>query len=421
MADDQTRNSINIQEVLSLPTLVIGGGISGITAAVELAEAGREVVLIEKDNYLGGNVSHFNNYFPKLCPPSCGLEINYQRIRSNPRISYYTGASLKHICGEDGDYMATIQLKPRLINNNCTSCGLCADICPELRPEKLGRTAGEKAAFINNGLAFPMKYCIDPEVCLRDACARCLDVCDYDAIQLNASAAEVEMQVGKVIVATGWVLYDAARLENYCYNEEKDVVTNMEFERMLAACTRENTKLTRPSDGRAPRRIAFIQCAGSRDSNHLPYCSAVCCSASLKHALTLESRYPEMLSEIFYIDMRLAGRNEKLLKQAEEKERIILTKGKVGRILPGDKENGLVVEVEDIANGCKRQDVYDLVVLAMGLTPAPLATEMKVNEYGFYLPEQSSGLIPTATCKRPMDVSSSVKDATASALKAMQK
>jgi len=406
---------------LSLATLIIGGGISGITAAVELAEAGQEVVLIEKDNYLGGNVSHFNNYFPKLCPPSCGLEINYRRIRSNPRITYYTGASLKNICGTDGDFRVTIGLKARLINNNCTSCGKCADICPELRPEKLGRSSGEKAAFINNGLAFPMKYCIDPEVCLREACAKCLEVCDYNAIQLDATSAEVEIQAGKVIVATGWVLYDAARIENYRYSEEADVLTNMEFERMLAACTREKIKLLRPSDGKAPRRIAFIQCAGSRDINHLPYCSAVCCSASLKHALTLEAEYPDMLAEIFYIDMRLSGRNEKLLKQAEGKERIILTKGKVGRIVRSDQEKGLVLEVEDIASGRKRQDVYDLVVLAMGLTPAPLAAEMEKNEYGFFTPDQVSGLIPTASCKRPMDVSSSVKDATAAALKAMQR
>ena len=406
---------------MSKPTLIIGGGISGITAAVELAEAGQEVVLIEKDNYLGGNVSHFNNYFPKLCPPSCGLEINYRRIRSNPRISYYTGASLKSICGSDGDYRVKIALGPRLINNNCTSCGKCADICPEPRPEKLGRKAGEKAAFINNGLAFPMKYCIDPDICLREACAKCLEVCDYDAIHLDASSAEVEIQAGKVIVATGWVLYDAARIENYHYSEESDVVTNVEFEQMLAACTREKTKLIRPSDGQAPRRIAFIQCAGSRDINHLPYCSAVCCSASLKHALTLEAEYPDTISEIFYIDMRLSGRNEKLLRQAEEKERIILTKGKVGRIVPSNQEKGLVLEVEDIARGCKRQDAYDMVVLAMGLTPAPLGADLKVNEYGFFLPEQPSGLIPTASCKRPMDVSSSVKDATASALKAMQR
>ena len=421
MGDDKTRNTISDTDTLNLPILIIGGGISGITTAVELAEAGQEVVLIEKENYLGGNVSHFNNYFPKLCPPSCGLEINYQRIRSNPRISYYTGASLKNISGTDGDFMVNIQLKPRLINNSCTSCGKCAEVCPEERPAKLGRTAGEKAAFINNGLAFPMKYCIDPEVCKREACARCLEVCDYNAIQFDASPAEVGIQAGKIVVATGWTLYNAALIENYRYSEESDVVTNVEFERMLAACTREKTKLTKPSDGLTPRRIAFVQCAGSRDINHLPYCSAVCCSASLKHALTLEAEYPEIDAEIFYIDMRLSGRNEKLLKQAEEKERITLTKGKVGRILPWDEEKGLVLEVEDISSGFKRQDAYDMVVLAMGLTPTPVAAGLKVNEYGFYLPDQPSGMIPTASCKRPMDVSSSVKDATASALKAMQR
>jgi quinone-modifying oxidoreductase, subunit QmoA len=406
---------------MDFPTLVIGGGISGITAAVELAEAGKQVVLVEKENYLGGNVSRFNNYFPKLCPPACGLEINYRRIRSNPRISFYTGASVKSVCGGNGDYRVTIDLKPRLINNNCTSCGKCAEVCPEERPSKLGRTAGEKAAYINNGLAFPMKYVIDPVVCKREACGKCLEVCDYDAIQLNASSAEVEIKAGKVIVASGWILYDAANIEEYHYKEEPDVVTNQEFERMLAACTREKTKLARPSDGKVPARIAFIQCAGSRDVNHLPYCSTVCCSTSLKHALTLSEHYPESESEIFYIDLRLAGRNENLLNRAQSAQRITLTKGKVGRIKPMNDKKELILEVEDIKSATRRQDSFDMVVLAMGMTPAPLAADLQANEYGFYLPDQLSGLIPTATCKRPMDVSSSVKDATASALKAMQR
>ena len=402
------------------PILVIGGGISGITAAVELAEAGKKVVLIEKENYLGGNVSRFNNYFPKLCPPSCGLEINYQRIRSNPRISYYTGANVESICGTTGDYSVRIALKPRLVNNHCTACGKCAEVCPVERPSKLGRTGGEKAAYLDHGLAFPMKYSIDPEVCRREACAKCLEVCEYDAIQLDASSAEVDMRASRIIVATGWILYDAEKLENYRYREEPDVVSNQEFERMLAACTREHKKLLRPSDGKAPRRVAFIQCAGSRDVNHLPYCSSVCCSASLKQALTLEKEYPEIQAEIFYIDLRLTGRNEKLLRQAEALDRITLTKGKVGRILPPQGDQGPVLEVEDINAGTRRQETFDLVVLALGLTPAPVIAGMAQNEYGFYLPDQPGGLIPAACCKRPMDVSSSVKDATASALKALQ-
>lgn len=400
-------------------TLIIGGGIAGITAAAELAEAGKQVVLIERKNYLGGNVSTFNNYFPKLCPPACGLEINYSRIRSNPRIAYYTGTTVESICGSDGDFTVRLTVAPRLINNQCTSCGLCAEVCPEQRRPKLGRKKGEKAAYIHHGLAFPMKYSIDREVCKGEACAKCLEVCEFDAIQLNATEASIEIRVAKIIVATGWTLYDPAKLENYGYREHPDVVTNQEFEHMLASCTRDFTKLTRPSDNQLPKRIAFVQCAGSRDLSHLSYCSAVCCSASLKHALTLESEYPELHSEIFYIDMRLSGRNERLLREAEEKKGIKLTKGKVGRIRREKGSETLFLEVEDILAGKRREEAFDLVVLAMGLRPNPVNVDLKVNGDGFYLPDQVAGIVPVASCKRPMDVSSAVKDATASALKSL--
>lgn len=405
---------------MNFPTLIIGGGISGITAAVELAEAGQEVVLIEKEPYLGGNVSRFNNYFPKLCPPACGLEINYRRIRSNPRISYYTGAEVRQIEGSEGDFRVIISVEARLINNMCTSCGKCAEVCPEKRTPVPGRDPEEKAAYIPGGLAFPMKYTIDPEVCKKDACAKCLEVCDYDAIQLEAKPAEIEIQVKKIIVATGWKLYDASRIENYHYSEESDVVTNLEFEHLLAACTRDHKKLARPSDGEVPRRIAFIQCAGSRDVNHLPYCSAVCCSASLKHALTIVEDDPELKTEIFYIDMRISGRNEKLLKKAQDTASITLTKGKVGRIERDQKNECLVLEVEDVMAGTRRKDSFDMVVLAAGLVPNHITENLPTNEHGFYDIEPVPGIIPAASCKRPMDVASSVRDASAAVLKTMR-
>lgn len=405
---------------MNFPTLIIGGGISGITAAVELAEAGQEVVLIEKEPYLGGNVSRFNNYFPKLCPPACGLEINYRRIRSNPRISYYTGAEVRQIEGSEGDFRVIISVEARLINNMCTSCGKCAEVCPEKRTPVPGRDPEEKAAYIPGGLAFPMKYTIDPEVCKKDACAKCLEVCDYDAIQLEAKPAEIEIQVKKIIVATGWKLYDASRIENYHYSEESDVVTNLEFEHLLAACTRDHKKLARPSDGEVPRRIAFIQCAGSRDVNHLPYCSAVCCSASLKHALTIVEDDPELKTEIFYIDMRISGRNEKLLKKAQDTASITLTKGKVGRIERDQKNECLVLEVEDVMAGTRRKDSFDMVVLAAGLVPNHITENLPTNEHGFYDIEPVPGIIPAASCKRPMDVVSSVRDASAAVLKTMR-
>ncbi|MEN8203772.1 MAG: FAD-dependent oxidoreductase [Bacteroidota bacterium] len=397
-------------KLTTIKTLIIGGGISGITAAVELAEAGREVVLIEKEPYLGGQVSGFNSYFPKLCPPACGLEINFRRIRSNPRITYFTGAEVADISGSDGDFSVKIAIRARLINKHCTACGKCADVCPEEMAEANGWGAGTRAAYIPGGLAFPMKYTIDPESCKKEACGKCLDVCAHDAIQLDARATEIELQVGKIIVATGWKLYDPSRIENYSYVQEKDVITNLEFEHLMASCTRENKKLTRPSDGKKPGRIAFIQCAGSRDHNHLPYCSAVCCSASLKHALTLAENYPEISSEIFYIDLRVSGRNEKLLKRAESNDQITLTRGKAGRITQSGSGEGLQVEVEDVMAGRRREETFDLVILAMGLEPNHIATDL----------EQSPGIFIASSCKRPMDVVSSVRDATATALKTMQ-
>ena len=403
---------------LDFPILIIGGGISGITAAVELAETGREVVLVEKEPYLGGNVAGFNNYFPKFCPPSCGLEINFRRIRTNPLISYYTGAEVEEISGEEGDFRVTISMDARLINNQCTACGRCAEVCPVDRPpDRYG--SDHKAAYIAGGLAFPMKYIIDAGVCQKEACGKCVEVCDYNAIQLDASPARLELQFHRIIVATGWALYDASRLDNYRYTEEADVVTNLEFEYLLAASAREHKKLTRPSDGKTPGSIAFVQCAGSRDINHLTYFSAVCCSASVKHALTLAESYPEMKVEIFYIDLRLTGRNEKLLNKAEQTDSITLTKGKAGRIKREANGNALILEVEDIMAGTRRMDPFDMVVLATGLVPNHILPVLSTNENGFYQAAQIPGIYPAASCKRPMDVASSVKDATAAALKAM--
>lgn len=398
----------------SLPILIIGGGIGGITAAVEIAEAGREVVLVEKEPFLGGNVTKFNNYFPKLCPPTCGLEINYRRIRSNPGISYLAGTEVTEIKGGHGDFRVRVESGPEMISDRCTSCGRCAEVCPVEGP-------GGKAVYIPDGVVFPVKYTIDTRLCPGEACGKCVEACPYDAIHLDADPSAEELRVDSIIIATGWRLYDAARIGNYNYQTEPDVVTNLEFEQMLSGNRMSDEKLSRPSDGKMPSRIAFVQCAGSRDLNHLPYCSAVCCSASIKHALTLAGLYPEIRTEIFYIDIRLAGRNEDLLVKAGESPFIALTRGKVGRITSRDGDGGLILEVEDMMAGTRRRDSFDMVVLATGLVPNRIRPSLKTDEYGFYDGDQLPGIYAAATCKRPMDVSSTVKDATAAALKALKK
>ncbi len=403
------------------PVLIVGGGISGITAAVEIAEVGEEVILIEKESYLGGNVVKMNNYFPKLCPPACGLEINFRRIKQNPRIKIHVLTELAALTGEKGNFKATLRSSPQFVKNTCTACGKCVEVCPEVRPDDFNYGfADTKAIYLPHDMAFPLKYTIDEQYCKKDSCNKCLEACKYDAINLSAKEEEREVDVSSVILATGWKNYPAELLDNLYYKEFKNVVTNVEFERLLAPSGPGKGKLYRPSDKKEPKDIVFVQCAGSRDENHLSYCSAVCCSASLKHALTVLERYPDIKIKIFYIDLRVSGRNEDFLNKVEEHRNIELIKGKVAKIEELTESKNLVVEAENTIISKKIRSETDLVVLATGIVPNTLAIEVNKNKHGFLTDEQKDGIYAVACGKKPMDVSASLKDATAAALKAIQ-
>jgi quinone-modifying oxidoreductase subunit QmoA len=404
----------------SKPVLVVGGGISGVTTAVEIAEVGKEVILIEKMPYLGGNVVKFNNYFPKLCPPTCGLEINFRRIKQNPRINYFTSTEVVKISGEKGNFKAKIKTSPQYIKNNCTACGKCAEVCPEERPNDFNYGFTKtKAAYLPHEMAFPFKYQIDQEFCKKEACTKCLEVCEYNAIDLSAKEEIKEIEVSSIVTAVGWKNYDASKIENLYYSNSKNVITNVEFERFIASNGVNENKLLRLSDNTEPKKIAFVQCAGSRDENHLPYCSAVCCSASLKHALTIQELYPKSEVKIFYIDMRVAGRNEDFLAKVQAHKNIELVKGKVGKISEIENNN-LELEAEDILSGRKIKYEADMVVLATGIVPSDIKINLKRDKNQFIKDDQIDGIIPVACSRMPMDVSASVKDATAAALKAIQ-
>lgn len=403
------------------PVLVIGGGIAGVTAAVELAEAGREVVLVEKEPYLGGNVVKMHNYFPKLCPPACGMEINFRRIRNNRRNRVMTKSELTHVSGPQGHMTATIRTAPQHVNDLCTACGDCVEACPEERPDAFNYNFGTtKAIYRNHPLAFPQKYEIDQAYCKGTACNRCVEACSYDAIDLAAQPEETQLEIQSVITATGWKPYDANAIDGLNYAASKDIVTNVEFERLLSVSGPAEGKLLRPSDGRPPRSVAFVQCAGSRDRNHLPYCSAVCCAASLKHALNITTLLPGTKVTIYYIDLRVSGRNEDFLVRVEQAEQVRLVKGKVARVEPGGTEGELLVEAEEIATGRKKKEPFDLVVLATGMVPSKGIPGMQQNEAGFYASAQPEGLYPAGCAYRPQDVSASVKEATGAAIRAMK-
>ncbi len=397
--------------------LVIGGGIAGLTAAIEAAETGYDVIIVEKNPYLGGRVAQLNKYFPKLCPPFCGLEIFFKRMKSNPKIKYFTNAEVVEVSGSAGSFIVTVKLKPRYVNDNCTACGKCSEVCPvEVDNDYNFGLDKRKAVYMPHLMAMPFTYTIDADACTK--CGECVSACEYNAIDLNETEKTVTLNVSAIVVATGWKPYDAAKLENLGYGRIANVITNMEFERMASLNGPTDGKIL-TADGKPIESIAFVQCAGSRDENHLPYCSAVCCLASLKQATYVREQYPDAKIYVFYIDIRAFGRYEDFFAKVKADENIEFIKGKVAKVEEVDGK--VAVTAEDTESGVKVRKEVDLVVLATGMRPS-LADEkipgIDCDEYGFV--KEKDGIIPAGVAAMPMDVASSNESATAAALKAIQ-
>jgi quinone-modifying oxidoreductase, subunit QmoA len=400
--------------------VVIGGGISGLTAAVEAAEAGHEVFLLEQEPYLGGRVARLNEYFPKLCPPSCGLEINFKRLRSNPQVKVLTSAQVKTVTGVPGNYQVQLEIKPRFVNENCTICNKCVEVCPVDRPDAFNYDLGTtKAIYLPHAMAYPQRYAIDPATCLGQSCARCVAYCPFDAIVLEEKSRSLTLHAEAVIVATGWKPYEASRLETLGFGRLPNVITNTMMERLAAKNGPTGGKILRPSDQQPLRRVAFVQCAGSRDTHHLPYCSTVCCSATLKQTTYLRRQYPEVEIHVFYIDIRTMGTLEAFFAKVKADPTLFLHKGKVAKIEAADGEN-LTVVAEDTLTGQRQEMVADLVVLATGMQPQThFDSTVPYDRYGFVTPGGSEGITGAGCAKRPVEVVSAVQDATAAALRAI--
>ncbi len=404
--------------------LVIGGGISGITAAVEAAEAGYETFLVEENPYLGGRVARTNQYFPKLCPPSCGLELNFRRIKTNPNIRFFTLAQVESISGEEGDWEVILKMKPRRVNDNCTACGKCVRVCPVERPDDFNLGLDKtKSIYLPHFMAFPMKYIIDESTCLGEECAKCVAACPYDAIDLGMPVEKLKLKVGAIILATGWEPYEAGRIDNLGFGNYPNVITNVMMERLAALNGPTQGKIVRLSDGKEVKSIAFVQCAGSRDENYLPYCSGVCCLASLKQAAYIREQNPDVKITIFYIDIRTPGTFEDFLVRAQENKKLSLVKGKVAKIEEDPQTHDLIVETEDIASNGKVREQVGMVVLATGMVPAArdkkIPATINYDGYGF-IASETPGIYAAGCAIKPSDVGTSVRSATSAALKAIQ-
>jgi quinone-modifying oxidoreductase subunit QmoA len=397
-----------------------------MTAAVDAAEVGYRVVLVEREAYLGGRVVRMHRYFPKMCPPTCGFEINARRIRNNPRITVHTLSTVEEISGIAGKFTAKIKIRPRYVTGNTS---LDESITKQLTSERVNdfnygmdRT---KALYLPHDMAYPADYVLDREA-LSDADAgKLLEICPSGSIDLDMPEEEIEVEVGAVIVATGWRPYDATKIDNLGFGRYPNVITNVMMERLAAKGGPTGGAIIRPSDGKAPENVAFVQCAGSRDENHLPYCSAICCMASLKQARYLREKNENSKATVFYIDIRAVGREEKFYYDMLEDENVSFVKGKVAEINEDPESKDLMLEVEDTLSSEKLHEKFDMVVLATGMVPNTAETkipfELKYDDYGFIDGATDVDGVYAAGCaSRPCDVSRATKESTAAALRAIQ-
>ncbi len=407
--------------------LVVGGGISGLTTCLEAAEVGYEVFLVEKNPYLGGRVAQLNQYFPKLCPPSCGLEINFRRIKDNRKIRVFTLGEVEKVDGTPGNYDVTIKLSPRYVNENCTCCGDCEAACEtEISSDFNFGMNKIKGAYLPFEMAFPARYVISSQIIGTDDAKRCKEACKYDAVDLDMEAKTINLKVGAIVWATGWEPYDAAKIDNLGFGKYQNIITNMMVERLASPNGPTKGQILRPSDSKQPESIAFVQCAGSRDENHLTYCSYICCMASLKQVTYIRERYPDAKIYIFYIDIRTPGyKYEKFYKNIKEDKNVFFIKGKVAEVSEDPDSKNITVVAENAVTGEKIRQEAEMVVLATGMQPTTkdvkLPADLKYNEEGFIINDfEKGGMFAAGCANKPADVVSSNQNATGMALKAIQ-
>ncbi len=413
--------------------LVIGGGIAGIQAALDVADAGYKVILVEKDPSIGGRMSQLSETFPTLDCSQCILTPKMVTASRHPNIQLLAYSEVMDVSGHVGDFHAKIMRKPRYVDEDaCTVCGQCESVCPVTAPNEFEEgLKPRKSVYIPFPQAIPATYTLDKGTCTE--CRQCANVCGPNAINYEMQPEYVEEDVGAIIVATGYDLYDKGKLVEYECKEDRDIITGLQFERMLSASGPTQGKVVKPSTGDTPKRIVFVQCAGSRDKQHMEYCSSFCCMYTAKHALLYKHRVPDGEAYVFYIDIRAPGKGyEEFITRSMEEERINYIRGKVAKIYrEGDK---IVVWGIDTLTGKRVEVEADIVVLAMAAVGKNDAQEVAqklkvaVDETGFFKESHpklkpvealSKGIYFAGCAQFPKDIPAAVAQASGAAAKVL--
>ena len=291
---------------------VVGGGIAGIQASIDLANMGFRVYLVEQTPSIGGRMAQLDKTFPTNDCSMCILAPKMIECAGHENVELLTYTELAEVRGTEGDFKVTVRRKPRYVDlTKCTGCGECTEKCPRRVPDEFNVGLDKrKAIYLPFPQAVPRKVTIDEEACLyltKGRCRVCEEVCQAGAIDFEQQEEILELEVGALLLATGFDPFDPAALKEYGYGKIENVITGLEYERLICASGPTGGHLERPSDGKVPGAIAFIQCVGSRDVNYKPYCSSVCCMHATKEAILANEHYPDLKSFIFYTDMRAVG------------------------------------------------------------------------------------------------------------------
>jgi heterodisulfide reductase subunit A len=431
-------------EPISVPVtrkaLVIGGGISGIQSALDLASAGYKVILVERSPSIGGHMSQLSETFPTLDCSQCILTPKMVEVSRHPNIKLMTYSEVQEVTGYVGNFKVKILKKPTYVDPaKCNLCDECTKVCPIVVPNEfdVGLT-GRRAIYIPFPQAIPASYTLDDKNCpdpfTTIACGKCVDVCKVKAINFDMKPEIIEEEVGAIIVATGFDLYDKEHMAEYGYGKYADVLDGLQFERLCSASGPTQGKILRPSDHKEPKEVVFIQCSGSRDPElHCAYCSKICCMYTAKHAMLYKHHVHDGQAYIFYIDIRSGGKGyEEFVQRAVEEDGVIYLRGKVSKIF--EEKGKIKVWGVDTLTGKPIEIDADMVVLAQAMRPSQGAQELAkklklgLDKDGFLAeahpklrPVESvtSGMFLAGAAQAPKDIPEAVAQASGAASKAI--
>ena len=428
------------ESLVTKRALVIGGGIAGIQTAIDIADAGYKVDIVEKTPSIGGRMAQLDKTFPTLDCSACILTPKMVEAAAHENITIHTYSEVEKVSGFVGSFTVDIRKKARYVNmDKCTGCGVCQEKCPSKKPlNEFNRGLNNRTAIYTPfAQAIPNVPVIDPTACIKlktGKCGICEKFCQAGAIDYTQKDEIITENYGAIVVATG---FDTIKLDNYgeyAYNESKDVITSLELERIMNAAGPTKGHLERLSDGKAPKEIVFIQCVGSRcsDERGKPYCSKICCMYTAKHAMLIRDKYPDTNVTVFYIDVRTPGKNfDEFYRRAVEDYGVNYVKGQVGKVAP-QPDGSLLVHGVDLLENKQILKKSDMVVLATAIEPNPdvrkIATMLTASiDTNNFLTEAhpklrpvespTAGVFLSGVCQGPKDIPETVAQAGAAAVK----